>query len=76
MDSERKGVEEKEKEEDRKPLASSSKETREPSAKGEKSNTSSFSNPSTVAASLAILVLGLLFRTGWTNVILVLLCSV
>lgn len=31
--------------------------------------------PSTLAATLAILLLALLFRTGWANVLLVLLCS-
>jgi hypothetical protein len=30
---------------------------------------------STLAATLAILLLALLFRTGWSNVLLVLLCS-
>ncbi|UZJ53976.1 hypothetical protein CBS101457_003296 [Exobasidium rhododendri] len=41
------------------------------------SSKSAFSapKPSSLAASLAVLVIGTLFRTGWTNVLLVLLCS-
>lgn len=32
--------------------------------------------PSALAATLTILLIGLLLRTGWSNVLLVLLCSV
>lgn len=61
-------------EEDRKPLLSPVKEAQESGTKDE-STLLSLASPSTVAASLAILILGLLFRTGWLNVLLVLLCS-
>jgi hypothetical protein len=64
-------------EEDQKEKNASLSPVRENVREGDPSPSSpAFSpNPSTVAVSLAVLVVGALLRTGFINVLLVLLCS-
>jgi hypothetical protein len=63
-------------EDNKKPVLSPVKEATTDGNGVDKSSPASLLTPSTLAATLAILLLGLLFRTGWTNVLLVLLCSI